>query len=151
MVDGDGVIFLPPSIAEGRKGFGQEKRALSDGILGLRGCGVHYREGRLEGNHHPGTPCFDLRDPAFVDAGAAGPITNCVTTQDQAQGRLLEEAKRDLEAFKNAYYRAERDMRDLEGRFEKEKQELNEEIRWLRECSTHCHEERFEGNHHPDA
>ena len=74
---------------------------------------------------------------------------NRVTAQEQDQGQLLEEAKRDLEAFKNAYYRAERDMRDLEARFEKEKQALNDEIRWLRECDTHCGEGSLEGNQPP--
>ena len=87
--------------------------------------------------------------PSLLTSGPTGPIANRVTTQDQDQdkGRLLEEAKRDLEAFKNAYYRAERDMRDLEGRYEKERQALNDEIRWLRECGIHCREERLEGNH----
>ena len=63
-----------------------------------------------------------------------------VTAQFLHQGRLLEEAehdltetKRDLEVYKEAIFTAEREKRDLEKRFEKEKQVLNDEIRQLRE------------------
>ena len=55
-----------------------------------------------------------------------------VATQCQDQGRLLEEAKRDLEVFKKAYYKAERDMHDREERFELEKQALSDEIHQLK-------------------
>lgn len=62
----------------------------------------------------------------------AGAIVNHVTTQCQDQGRLLEETKRDLEVFKKAYYKAERDMHDREAWFEQEKQTLNDEIHQLK-------------------
>lgn len=61
-----------------------------------------------------------------------GAIVNHVTTQCQDQGRLLEEAKRDLEVFKKAYYKAEREMHDHEERFEQEKQALSDEIHQLK-------------------
>ena len=64
--------------------------------------------------------------------GSVGAIVNHVTTQCQDQGRLLEEAKRDLEVFKNAYYKAVHDMRDHEAKFGQEKQALNDEIYQLK-------------------
>ena len=74
-----------------------------------------------------------------------------VTAQFLPQGRLLEQAehdlaetKRDLEVYKEAFYNAERDKRDLEERFEKEKQALNDEIRQLRENSMQGCEEGLE-------
>lgn len=57
---------------------------------------------------------------------------NHVTTQCQDQGRLLEEANRDLDVFKKAYYRAEREMQDYKARFELEKQSLSDEIHQLK-------------------
>jgi len=57
-----------------------------------------------------------------------GPVrttVNHVTTQSPDQGRLLEDAKRDLEVFKKAYYKAEHDMHDREERFGLEKQALS--------------------------
>jgi len=88
----------------------------------------------LESSKASITPEFgSARLPAFVippllTRGSVGAIVNHVTTQCQDQGRLLEEAKRDLEVFKKAYYKAEREMDDLE----KEKQTLNNEIHQLR-------------------
>ena len=75
--------------------------------------------------------------PAFGSApllmrGLAGAIVDHVTIQCQDQGRLLEEAIRDLEVFKKAYYKAEHDMRDREARFEQEKQALSDEIQQLK-------------------
>lgn len=73
-----------------------------------------------------------------------------MTTEFQHQGRLLEEAKRDLaetrrdlEAYKKAFSIAERD-RHLEERFERERQTLNDEIRQLRERGIRGYEEVFE-------
>lgn len=57
---------------------------------------------------------------------------NHVTIQCRDQGRLLDEANRDLEVFKKAYYKAERDMHDHQARFEQEKQALYEEIHQLK-------------------
>lgn len=62
----------------------------------------------------------------------AGAIVDHVTLQCRDQGRLLEEATRDLEVFKKAYYKAERDIQDREARFELEKQALNVEIHQLK-------------------
>ena len=64
--------------------------------------------------------------------GPAGALVNHVTIQCRDQGRLLEEANRDLEVFKKAYYKAERDMHDREVRFEQEKQHLFDEIDQLK-------------------
>ena len=64
--------------------------------------------------------------------GPAGAIVNHVTAQSQDQERLLGEAKRELEAFKKAYYKAEGEMHDREERFEQEKQALNDEIHQLK-------------------
>lgn len=50
--------------------------------------------------------------------GPAGAIVKHVATQCQDQGRLLEEAKRDLEVFKNAYYKAVHENRDNEAKLE---------------------------------
>jgi len=63
--------------------------------------------------------------------------------QFQNQEQLLEEARRDLDMYKKAFFDAERAKRDLEERFEEEKQALNDEIRQLRECSVHGLGERF--------
>ena len=74
-----------------------------------------------------------------------------ITAQFVHQGRLLEEAehdlaetKRDLEVYKEAFYNMERDKRDLEERFEKDKQALNDEIRQLRENGMQGCEEGLE-------
>ena len=64
--------------------------------------------------------------------GSVGAIVNHVTTQCQDQGRLLEEANRDLDVFKKAYYRAEREMQDYKAKFELEKQSLSDEIHQLK-------------------
>lgn len=64
--------------------------------------------------------------------GPAGALVNHVTIQCRDQGRLLEEAKRDLEVFKKAYYKAEHDMHDREARFQQEKQVLYDEIHQLK-------------------
>ena len=64
--------------------------------------------------------------------GSAGAIVKHVTTQCQDQGRLLEEASRDLDVFKKAYFRAEREAQDREAKFEQEKQALNDEIHQLK-------------------
>lgn len=69
--------------------------------------------------------------PPLLTRGPAGAIVNHVTTQCQDQGRYLEEAKRDLEVFKKAYYKAEREMQDREARFELEKKVLRDEISLL--------------------
>ena len=67
-----------------------------------------------------------------------------VTTRFQHQGRLLEEAerdlaetRRDLDVYKKAFSIAERDKRDLEERFERERQTLSDEIRQLKERDAH--------------
>lgn len=52
--------------------------------------------------------------------------------------------KRDMKVYKRAFFSAERDRHDLEERFEREKQALNDEIRQLRERDTHAYEERLE-------
>ena len=82
---------------------------------------------------------------------SAEALVTCVVTQFQHQGRLLEgtkrdleETRRDLEVYKKAFSTAERDKRDLEERFEQEKQALNDEIRELRDRVIHGQEERFE-------
>ena len=64
--------------------------------------------------------------------GPAGALVNHVTVQCRDQGRLLEETNRDLEVFKKAYYKAERDMHDRESRFEEEKRALYGEIHQLK-------------------
>ena len=83
--------------------------------------------------------------------GTAEALVKHVTTEFQHQGRLLEEAKRDLaetrldlEVYKKAFSIAERDRRDLEERFEQEKRTLNDEIRQLRQRGMYGSEERFE-------
>lgn len=65
-----------------------------------------------------------------------GAIVNHVTIHCQDQGRLLEEATRDLEVFKKAYYKAERDMHEREVRFEQEKRTLSNEISQLKAIET---------------
>ena len=64
--------------------------------------------------------------------GSAGAIVNHVTTQCQDQGQPLEDAKSDLEAFKKAYYKAEREMQDHAAKFGQEKQALHYEIHQLK-------------------
>ena len=64
--------------------------------------------------------------------GPVGAIVNHVTVQCHDQSRLLEEAVRDLEVFKKAYYKAENDMRVREEKFEQEKQVLSDEIHQLK-------------------
>ena len=64
--------------------------------------------------------------------GPVGALVNHVTIQCRDQGRLLEEASRDLDVFKKAYYKAERDTHDREARFEQEKQALYNEIHQLK-------------------
>lgn len=91
--------------------------------------------GEFKGKHYPTIwlrSSLRLRDPALLTRGSAGAIVNHVATQCQDQGRLLEEAKRDLEVFKKAYYKAEREMHDREERFEQEKQALSDEIHQLK-------------------
>jgi len=95
-------------------------------------------------------PCFSPCDHSFTGAGLAGAIVDHVTTKCEDQGKLLEEAQRDLEVFKRAYYDAEREIQDLAESFEQEKQALNDEIRRLREHELHCRNGRFESNHYPE-
>jgi len=64
--------------------------------------------------------------------GSVGAIVNHVTTQCQDQRQLLEEANRDLDVFKKAYYKAEREIQDREAKFEQEKQALSDEIYQLK-------------------
>jgi hypothetical protein len=73
-------------------------------------------------------PTTHLHELIFTNTGSPGAIVNHVTTQCQDQGRLLEETKRDLDVFKKAYYKAEREIREHEERFEQEKRTLNDEI-----------------------
>ena len=70
--------------------------------------------------------------PPLLTRGPVGAIVNHVAAQCQDQGRLLEEANRDLEVFKKSYYRAERDLHDHLARFNQEKQVLNDEIHQLK-------------------
>ena len=70
--------------------------------------------------------------PPLLTYSPTGAIVHHITTQCQCQGRLLEEAKRDLEVLKSAHYKAEHDMKNLEERFEREMQAANHEIRQLR-------------------
>ena len=55
----------------------------------------------------------------------------------QCRDHALEEARRELGVFKKAYYKAEREIRDLWEMFEREKHALNDEIRRLRERDIH--------------
>jgi len=64
--------------------------------------------------------------------GSAGAIVNHVTSQYQDQGRLLEEATRDLDVFKKAYYKAEREIQDYKATVEQEKRLLSDEIHHLK-------------------
>jgi len=57
---------------------------------------------------------------------------NHITSQSQDYKRVLEDAEYDLEVLKKAYYKAERDMRDREVLFEREKQTLNDKIHELK-------------------
>jgi len=100
----------------------------------------------------PGTqyrPRPYLRPRDHASTGAGFPGADFVTSCCQDQGKLLEEAQRDLEVFKTAYYNAEREIQTLGESFEREKQALNDEIRRLRECELHCREERFESDYCP--
>lgn len=56
----------------------------------------------------------------------------------------LAETKRDLEVCKKALYISDSDRRDLEGRFEREKQALIDEISRLREREAPVRDGRFE-------
>jgi hypothetical protein len=69
----------------------------------------------------------------------AGALVNHVSIQCRDQGLLLEEANRDLEVFKKAYYKAERDMHDREARFDQEKKALFNEIHQLKVRLFLCH------------
>ena len=55
--------------------------------------------------------------------------------------RDLAETKRDMKAYKRALFSAGRDRHDLEERFEREKQALNDEVRQLRERGMRTYEE----------
>ena len=70
--------------------------------------------------------------PLLLIRCLAGAVVDHVATQCQCQGRLLGEAKRDLEVLKKAHYKADRDMENLEERFERELQAANYEIRKLK-------------------
>ena len=79
-----------------------------------------------------------------------------MTTAFLHQERILEDAKRDLaetrrnlEAYKEAFSIAERDRRDLEERFEQERQALKTEIRQLKERDMQGSEARFEQESKP--
>ena len=48
-----------------------------------------------------------------------------------------------MKVYERAFFNAERDRHDLEERFEREKQALNDEIRQLREHGMHVYEERL--------
>jgi len=69
--------------------------------------------------------------PPLLKQYLTGAVVDSVT-RCQCQGRLLGEARRDLEALKKARYKAERDMENLEERFERELQAANYEIRQLK-------------------
>ena len=99
------------------------------------------------GTQHRPRPYLRPRDPASTGAGFPG--ADFVTSCCKDQGKLLEEAQRDLEVFKRAYYNAEREIQTLGESFEREKQALNDEIRRLRERELHCREERFESDYCP--
>ena len=55
----------------------------------------------------------------------------------QCLDQPLEEAKRELGVFKKAYYKAQREIRDLWEVFERERQAWNDEIHRLRERNIH--------------
>ena len=74
--------------------------------------------------------------------GPAGAVVNHVTIQCRDQGRLLEEAIRDLEVFKKAYYKAEREIRDRDARFK----EKNKSI-----VPNDQHLEEFKGMRYPSV
>ena len=78
-----------------------------------------------------GRACASKLQPLLMYS-PAGAVVNHVITGCQDQGRLLKEAKRDLEVFRKAYYKAEREAQDREARFELEKEALEDEIRRLR-------------------
>ena len=69
--------------------------------------------------------------PQLLMRGPAGAVVDHVTTQCRDHRRLLEEATRDLEVFKKAYYKAEREIHDRDARFEDEKRVLNDKIHQL--------------------
>ena len=64
--------------------------------------------------------------------GPAGSIVDHVTTQYQEQGKLFEEATRDLELFKEAFYKADREIQDREAMFEQERRAFIDEISQLK-------------------
>ena len=89
--------------------------------------------------------------PLITDVGPAEALVEHVTTEFRDQGRLLEKAehdlaetKRDLEVCKKALYISDSGRRDLEERFEQEKQALIDEICRLREREARVRDERFE-------
>ena len=90
--------------------------------------------------HHKLTLSMMLTVPSPVQEGSI---------DDLATNQLLEEAQRNLERFKWAYYNAAREIHDLQEGFEREKQALSDEIRRLREHELHCHEGRSESNRYP--
>ena len=88
----------------------------------------------------PVTPSLLIWTPAA--------LAEHVAAQFQDQERLLEEArrdlketKRDLALHKEALSNSKRDRRDLEERFEHERQVLGDEIRQLGESVAHAYEE----------
>ena len=126
----------------------RELRALRDRVrllevAGLKVAGLKVAKVRYPTPHKLAL-CMMLTVPSPIQEGG---IDHLATHEDQ--GQLLEEAQRDLEVFKRAYYNAEREIRDLEESFEQEKQALSDEIRRLREHELHCHEGRFESNRYP--
>ena len=96
-------------------------------------------------------PCLHLGNHSFSDASFVGATVDHGTTRCRDQGQLLEEARKDLEVFKRAYYNAEREIHDLSESFEQEKQALNDEIRRLREHELYCRDGRLESNHYPEV
>jgi len=94
MVGGAGSISLLSSVTKGGRRIEPGGRFLRDTI------------------RDPSTPTHDFME-LFE-----GAIVDHVTTRCQNQGQLLEEAQRELEMFKKAYYNAEREIQDLGERFE---------------------------------
>ena len=100
---------------------------------------------------HAAPIVLPVHDLTFTDVGPAEALVEHVTTEFRDQGRLLEKAehdlaetKRDLEVRKKALYISDSGRRDLEERFEREKQALIDEICRLREREARVRNERFE-------